>query len=119
DPSSWKLTLTGAAGNIILSGEEDFRTIRWHSSILGKVEEESVEFDFGAALLEEFQRGLTTADTGKWADDLNRNFDLLEGVHRSLRRRRTVDLYFDTPSERSNFKTQMTAVGCSVLMLTL
>ena len=30
-----------------------------------------------------------------------------------------MELYFDTPSERSNFKTQMTAVGCGVLLLTL
>jgi cytochrome bd-type quinol oxidase subunit 1 len=36
-----------------------------------------------------------------------------------VRRRRTIDVYFETPSERGIFKTQMTAVGCSLLMLTL
>lgn len=118
-PSNWRLTVTGAAGNIVLSGGPDLRTMHWRATILGNVEEEQVEFDYGPAILSEFLSGLTTADSGKWADDLNRIFDLLEGVHRSLRRRRTVELYFDTPSERSNFKTQMTAVGCGVLMLTL
>jgi hypothetical protein len=48
-----------------------------------------------------------------------RAFELVEAAHRSRVRRRTIDLYFDTPSERSNFKTQMTAIGCGVLMFTL
>lgn len=117
--SNWRLTVTGAAGNIVLSGGPDLRTMRWRETILGNVDEQEVDFDYGPAILKEFLSGLTTADSGKWADDLNRIFDLLEGTHRSLRRRRTVELYFDTPSERSNFKTQMTAVGCGVLMLTL
>ena len=30
-----------------------------------------------------------------------------------------IDLYYEVPSERSVFKTQMTAVGCSLLVLTL
>lgn len=118
-PSTWRLAVTGAAGNIVLSGGPDLGRMRWRATILGNVEEQEVEFDYGPATLNEFLAGLTTADSGKWADDLNRIFDLLEGTHRSLRRRRTVELYFDTPSERSNFKTQMTAVGCGVLMLTL
>jgi ABC-type spermidine/putrescine transport system permease subunit I len=36
-----------------------------------------------------------------------------------VRRRRTIDVYYETPSERGIFKTQMTAVGCCLLMLTL
>jgi hypothetical protein len=35
-----------------------------------------------------------------------------------VRRRRTIDVYFETPSERGIFKTQMTAVGCCLLVLT-
>jgi len=124
-PSTWRLTVAGAAGKVVLSGGEDPGTILWQSSLItsaGKQESppETVSFDYGPAVLNEFLAGnSTTAATGVWADDLNRIFDLLEGVHRSLRRRRTVELYFDTPSERSNFKTQMTAVGCGVLLLTL
>jgi hypothetical protein len=36
-----------------------------------------------------------------------------------VRRRRSIDIYFETQSERSQFKTQMTAIGCGVLCLTL
>ncbi|HVW00314.1 MAG TPA: hypothetical protein VHB77_08240, partial [Planctomycetaceae bacterium] len=48
-----------------------------------------------------------------------RAFELLASAHHSLERRRAIDLHFDPPSERSSFKTQMTALGCSLLMLTL
>ncbi|MDB5337470.1 MAG: hypothetical protein JWN70_3089 [Planctomycetaceae bacterium] len=120
--SSWRLTLTGSAGQIALSGGEDRSTVTWSAgqTDAGSVGHETVPFDYGPAVLQEFLEGnATTAATSVWADDLNRIFDLLEGVHRSLRRKRTVELYFDTPSERSNFKTQMTAVGCGILLLTL
>jgi predicted dehydrogenase len=52
-------------------------------------------------------------------DELACAVELVDAVERSIRRRRTIDVYFDTPSERGLFKTQMTAVGCSLLMLTL
>ena len=48
-----------------------------------------------------------------------RVFDVLDAARRSLRRRRTIDLHFETLSERSQFKTQMTAMGCGLLLLTL
>ena len=124
-PSTWKLTVTGDAGKATLSGGEapgvitgDF--VSTTSGAAPALPAETITFDYGPAVLQEFLAGnTTTTATGVWADDLNRIFDLLEGVHRSLRRRRTVELYFDTPSERSNFKTQMTAVGCAILLLTL
>jgi len=54
----------------------------------------------------------------EWAE-LTRSFETVEATHGSLRRRRTVDLHFETTSERSIFKSQMTAGGCGLLMLTL
>lgn len=53
-----------------------------------------------------------------WPDAV-RVFDVLDAGRRSLRRRRTIDLHFETLSERQQFKTQMTAIGCGLLMLTL
>lgn len=46
---------------------------------------------------------------------LSASLELVEGLDKSLRRRRTVDVHADTISERSVFKTQMTAIGCGVL----
>ncbi|RMG38641.1 MAG: hypothetical protein D6725_06800 [Planctomycetota bacterium] len=48
-----------------------------------------------------------------------RAFEVAWAAERSLRRGRAVELHFDTASERSQFKSQMTAVGCSLLFLTL
>ena len=46
---------------------------------------------------------------------LSASLELMEGLDKSLRRRRTVDVHADSLSERSVFKTQMTAIGCGVL----
>ncbi|MEZ6125113.1 MAG: hypothetical protein R3C49_18355 [Planctomycetaceae bacterium] len=48
-------------------------------------------------------------------EQFSNTLELMEGLQKSLRRRRTVDVYFDGVSERSAFKTQMTAIGCGVL----
>jgi len=53
-----------------------------------------------------------------WSDAV-RVFDVLDAAKRSLRRRRTIDLHFEALSERSQFKTQMTAIGCGLLVLTM
>jgi myo-inositol 2-dehydrogenase/D-chiro-inositol 1-dehydrogenase len=58
------------------------------------------------------------AHTPSWSDAV-RVFDVLDAARRSLRRRRTIDLHFETLSERQQFKTHMTAMGCGLLMLTL
>ncbi len=48
-------------------------------------------------------------------DQLSRTLQVLEAVPKSIRRRRTIDVYADELTERSVFKTQMTAMGCGVL----
>ncbi len=61
---------------------------------------------------------LKTIPQPDWSDAV-RVCDVLDAAKRSLRRRRTIDLHFETLSERQQFKTQMTAIGCGLLMLTL
>lgn len=53
----------------------------------------------------------------QWRDFV-RVHEISEAMQRSLRRRRTIDLHFETASERSQFKTQMATVGCFVLVYT-
>lgn len=48
-------------------------------------------------------------------EQLSRTLQVMEAVAKSARRRRTVDVYADELTERSVFKTQMTAIGCGVL----
>ncbi len=79
-------------------------------------------------------RQSTTNDPAKLLADLDRSWkqepgsaqwrdfvrvhEISEAMQRSLRRRRTIDLHFETASERSQFKTQMATVGCFVLVYT-
>jgi len=57
-------------------------------------------------------------DTGEWPRVL-RAAEVVDAAQRSLLRRRTIDLHHEPLSERAIFKSQMAALGCSVLMLTL
>ena len=50
-----------------------------------------------------------------WMESFSTTLELAEAVKKSLKRRRTVDVHFDTGSERGVFKSQMTAMGCGVL----
>ncbi len=85
----------------------------------GKDFNESPSIEEGQAILQFLERRLATPDERPDWTDLTRDFEVLDAVRRFLARRRTIDLHFETTSERSLFKTQMTAIGCGVLMLTL
>jgi hypothetical protein len=50
--------------------------------------------------------------------ELVKLFETADASHRSVARRRTIDLHFEPMSERAIFKTQMTAMGCGVLIAT-
>ena len=52
---------------------------------------------------------------GKWMEAFSVTLELAEAVSKSLRRRRTVDVHFDSGSEKGVFKSQMTAMGCGIL----
>ena len=71
------------------------------------------------AAVREFLRRLDS-ESGppmEWSE-LIRAFETVDATHRSVTRRRTIDLHFEPMSERAIFKTQMTAIGCSVLIAT-
>ncbi len=70
-------------------------------------------------LLDEFAASLTGDNSsGAWPE-LVKVFETLDATQRSVTRRRTIELHFEPMSERATFKTQMTAMGCGVLVATL
>lgn len=73
----------------------------------------------GDALLDWVERALRGEHIRPNWNDLTRAFEIVDATRRSLARRRTIDLHFETTSERSLFKTQMTAIGCGVLTFTM
>lgn len=125
---AWKLVVAGDKGTATLEGGSD--PLECRLTVLKVQAAEGgtppwiippAEGDArraASAVLETFLQvaaGETRSPT--WTD-LSRDFELVEAVDRSVARRRTVDVYFEVPSERSAFKTQMTALGCSLLVLT-
>jgi predicted dehydrogenase len=75
--------------------------------------------DVCAAVLQQFKQQVAGQSTGADWSDLVRAFDIVDGARRSVRRRRTVELSREEISERSQFKTHMTALGCGLLGYTL
>jgi predicted dehydrogenase len=139
--NDWQLTISGDAGTALLDGNPEAGRLRLtrdlHEPPRGMHEmpadAEETSAHAGTWLLETFTSSLAPqtistspaevlpdepAQPTLWGE-LARAVELVDAVDRSVRRRRTIDVYFETPSERGIFKTQMTAVGCSLLMLTL
>ena len=95
----WTLTVTGSNGAC---------TVRSADSVASP-----------DRLLDAFTSTLRGAPAGPAWNDLLRACEIVDAAQQWQARRRTIDLHFETTSERSQFKTQMTAVGCGVLFLTL
>ncbi len=136
---SWQLTVSGDAKTAVLEGDPQTGRLRLtlREGDLAPVVEDVTD-DGGDWILETFVASLAgqfalgqlaspdhdsaqpvaQAESFLWGE-LARAIEIVDAVERSVRRRRTIDVYFETPSERGIFKTQMTAVGCSLLMLTL
>jgi len=118
---AWKLEVSGSAGSATLELDEAFVG----SLIVNTTESESESGStlkddgsgIGACQLAALEGSLD--DSAKHWAEMTRAFETVEATHTSLRRRRTIDLFFETTSERSIFKSQMTAIGCGLIMLTL
>jgi myo-inositol 2-dehydrogenase/D-chiro-inositol 1-dehydrogenase len=114
----WRAVVTTERGRIALERAADETETRLDDGAL-PVPSASLDVDPGRRMLAHVEAGLAgRAISPDWTD-LTRAFEIVEGSQRSLRRRRTIDLHFETTSERSLFKTRMTALGCGLLSATL
>lgn len=95
--------------------ERDAVTLEWNVTDPAGVRDEG---NRRQAVLD-FLRNFGTAGNPpiEWGE-LVKAFETIDATHRSVRRRRTIELHFEPMSERAIFKTQMTAIGCSVLIAT-
>lgn len=130
----WRLHAVGQRGTATLQGMSIDDALTLEVAIAGEAKEtNTATFDSASWLLSAFaeriaagssQRGKTrnsganALPCADWSDFVLA-VDLYDAIERSIKRRRTIDLHFETPSERGQFKTQMTAAGCSILLLTL
>ncbi len=109
----WQLTITRD------SGATTYQSLGESESLTQTGLETPPTFAVGEAMKNVITRGLSDSESHPDWNDLTRDFEVLDAVRRSLAKRRTIDLHFETTSERSVFKTQMTAIGCGMLLFTL
>lgn len=115
----WNLIVTGTDGEATLSLDR--------TSLAGQLvlkpknsPPETINDDGQSAGRRALELALQEQDRApdRWIE-MTRGFETVEATATSLRRRRTIDMHFETTSERSIFKSQMAAGGCSLLLLTL
>lgn len=121
--SRWTLRVVGEKGQLTLSGRSGTDgSIESRLEGLSDVSEPATDNPAESPSLRMLSR-LEAAANGNdvspdWTD-VTRDFEIVEATARSLRRRRTIDLHFETASERNQFKTQMTAIGCGLVSMTM
>ncbi len=97
----WVLTVTGSGGQRIVRSDATDSARQ------------------SADMLDAFSETAQGSPRGPAWGDLIRACDVVDAARRSVTRRRTIDIHFETTSERSQFKSHMTAIGCGVLFLTV
>ncbi|MFN0052821.1 MAG: Gfo/Idh/MocA family protein [Planctomycetales bacterium] len=130
----WRMTIVGEQGTAQVTGNPEHEPFRLKGTAIDPGQSGDLPFDWGDWLCDSFAAQVAalpgeapasgpdqTAESiaGATWGEFVRSVELLEGVQRSLKKKRMIEIHFDPPSERGQFKTQMTAAGCSLLMLTL
>ena len=119
-PSRFNLVVAGEKGEVSVtaSGEPVSWAVRTERVTIADLDG-ALWSDEGPALLKDIEALLSQrSDAAAWTD-LVRAFEVVDAARLSVRRRRAIDLHAETASERNLFKSQMTALGCLTLMLTL
>ncbi len=114
-----QLQVTGATGSAVLTLSDNLATQLTIEGIEPLQAAADEDGDAGNVWLRRFEAALAGDSVHPDWIDVTRAFEIVDATHRSIRRRRTIDLHFETTSERTIFKTQMTAIGCGVLTFTL
>jgi predicted dehydrogenase len=120
--AGWRLTVSGELGRMVVQANDRELTLErdghpiesWPSP---RAEAHAVRQSVADALTPPVAEGQSPGRHTTW-DDLLRGVELLAATRESLRRRRTIDVLFEAPSERNLFKSHMTAAGCGLLLLT-
>jgi hypothetical protein len=118
---AWSLEVTGSSGSAMLTLDENQVGILTVKASAAETDSNETSTDDGSHIGDHQLAAMESSlgDSAKHWAEMTRAFETVEATHTSLRRRRTIDLFFETTSERSIFKSQMTAVGCGLIMLTL
>jgi hypothetical protein len=118
--SGARLSLLGENGKAVLHMPEGERPWSLETSQSGRTScEEFPDWNPAAAALDQFQQAIRgQVFEPDWVDGA-RSVELTETIERSLRKARTVELYYEDYTEEGTFKGTMTSLGCGLLLLGL
>jgi len=115
-----KITLTGARGRVTV--ELDAAGAPWTMETQTSGAPQRQEFpgwSSADAVLAQFTAAIDgQAITPDWVDAC-RAIELTETIERSLKKSRTIELYYEDYTEDATFKGTMASLGCGLLLLTL
>lgn len=121
-PAEWQLIVNGESqvARLSRSGESQSWRLEMDNEVVVGNELATARSALAAFAAAAQQQPLARRVAGtddEWGD-LVKCFESIDATHRSVARRRTIELHFEPMSERAIFKTQMTAVGCGLLIAT-
>jgi len=94
----------------------------WNLEVLRgsqRTSEAFASWDPAAELLDVFAGGIRGGTiTPDWIDAC-RSVELAETIERSLKKNRTIELYYEDYTEQGTFKGTMTSLGCGLLLLAM
>jgi myo-inositol 2-dehydrogenase/D-chiro-inositol 1-dehydrogenase len=114
-----RLILMGESGTLTFEYDRQFQQ---HARLIARDASgserltECASWDPHAATLGVLAELMAGRDAHPDLNDGTRAMELAEATVRSLRRGRTVDLYYEQVSESGNFKSVMTSTGCMLLL---
>lgn len=115
--TSAQLVAIGARGKRVLEIVEDLSRWRLRQESADATEETVISDPHAAEVaMAELSNAETAAGAQRWTAAC-RAQELAEAVPESLRRRRTITLYFDEHTEEGTFKGVMAVGGCAILMI--
>ncbi len=118
-PEPARLIASTVDGPITLEHDLDFhgpsRLIR-RSARDGEVITELGHWDPRTAILRVLEDAHADAEPSPGLTDGTRSMEVTEATGRSLRKGRTIDLFYEEMNEVGTFKSIMTSVGCAILL---
>jgi myo-inositol 2-dehydrogenase/D-chiro-inositol 1-dehydrogenase len=112
-----KLTLMAGRDQATLQIFDGDRPWQLECTTHGEVTQESFpDWDPPRAVLTRFEQAVAGSPQSPGWVEASRDMELADAIERSVRKGRTVDLYFEDHTEHGTFKGMMAAGGCLILM---
>ncbi|WP_437224108.1 hypothetical protein SH661x_003490 [Planctomicrobium sp. SH661] len=116
---SWTLKLIGQRGQIQVRCQGDHLPVLEVDGLSRPLSIQNTKVEDAASQLRNWISAMEGDSAPQSWTEVIQLAEVGATARRSLLRRRTIDLHFEEISERSQFKTQMTAIGCGVLLWTM